>query len=158
MLDIQRKIKTSLGDWYLVASEKGLKSVLKKKQSISFDEEANLPAKKILDRAELELKIYLAGDLKKFTITLDIEGTDFQKKVWQQLTKIPYGQTRSYQEIAKSIKQPKACRAVGTANGKNPLTIIIPCHRVISASGELGGYSGGLTTKVKLLAIEGVKI
>lgn len=157
MFDVQRKIKTSVSEWYLVASEKGLRSVLRDRQNISFDESQNLKIKKILDQAEDQLLRYFSGQLKEFTVPLDIQGTDFQKKVWQQLAKIPYGKTCSYQEIAKKIKQPKACRAVGTANGKNPLTIIIPCHRVIASNGSIGGYSGGLPMKVKLLALEGIK-
>ena len=85
-----------------------------------------------------------------------MHGTDFQKQVWNQLCKIPYGNTVAYKEIAEKIKNKKAVRAVGTANGKNPICIMIPCHRVISADGSLGGYSWGLSIKTKLLALEGL--
>ena len=85
---------------------------------------------------------------------MDIIGTDFQIQVWQALAQIPYGQTISYTDIAKKIKNPKAVRAVGSANGKNPLAIIVPCHRVISADGTLGGYAGGLKIKTALLNLE----
>lgn len=85
---------------------------------------------------------------------MDLIGSDFQKRVWGRLSKIPYGVTKSYKDIAKEIKNEKASRAVGTANGKNPICIIIPCHRVIAANGALGGYSGGLHIKKKLLALE----
>lgn len=156
MSQLQRKIKTKLGDWYLIASGKGLQSILREKQDISSNHK-NPKATQFLDQAEEEINQYFSGRLKEFKVPLDIQGTEFQKKVWRQLSKIPYGETCSYQDIATKIKQPKACRAVGTANGKNPLSIIIPCHRVITADGKLGGYSGGLNTKTKLLAIEGVK-
>ena len=87
-------------------------------------------------------------------MALDLEGTTFQKKVWAQLSKIPYGQTCSYKDIAKGIQNEKAVRAVGSANGKNPACIIVPCHRVIAHNGSLGGYSGGLKMKKTLLEIE----
>src|SRR5690606_34480864 len=109
---------------------------------------------RILDRAEAELVKFLDGRTKKFGVPLDIRGTDFQKSVWKQLAKIPYGETRSYKDIARALKDENASRAVGTANGKNPLCIILPCHRVIASNGTLGGYSGGLGIKKKLLRLE----
>jgi methylated-DNA-[protein]-cysteine S-methyltransferase len=84
-----------------------------------------------------------------------MQGTDFQKSVWSQLRKIPYGETRSYSQIAEAIGRPKAVRAVGTANGSNPVAIIVPCHRVIGSSGKLTGYGGGLPLKKRLLELEG---
>ena len=102
-----------------------------------------------------QLKEYFNLKRKKFYIPLDIGGTEFQMKVWNELKKIPYGKTASYKEIAESIGNVKAVRAVGKANSKNPVPIIIPCHRVIEHSGKLGGYSGGLGIKEKLLELEG---
>jgi O-6-methylguanine DNA methyltransferase len=104
----------------------------------------------------LQLREYFSGERKKFSVKLDLSGTKFQLKVWKELTKIPYGRTISYKELATKTGDPKAVRAVGGANGSNPIPIIIPCHRVINANGELGGYSGGLDIKSMLLTIEGV--
>lgn len=97
---------------------------------------------------------YFSGKRKKFDIKLDIIGTDFQKAAWQALLKIPYGKTISYSDEAKILKNEKAVRAVGSANGKNKIPIIIPCHRVIAKNGKLGGYSGGLDIKEYLLNLE----
>ncbi len=105
-----------------------------------------------------QLKAYFAGKLKQFDLPLAADGTDFQKKVWQALCDVPYGETVSYGEIASSIGQPTASRAVGMANGRNPISIIVPCHRIIGRSGKLVGYGGGLDRKTKLLRIEGVAV
>lgn len=102
-----------------------------------------------------QLKEYFAGTRKEFNVPLDIEGTDFQKKVWNELQKIPYGKTISYKSLAEKLGDVKAIRAVGKANGQNPIPIIIPCHRVIGSDGSLTGYVGGLDVKEKLLEIEG---
>ncbi|HCY74326.1 MAG TPA: cysteine methyltransferase [Ignavibacteriales bacterium] len=102
-----------------------------------------------------QLKEYFAGNRKKFNVPLDIEGTDFQKKVWNELQKIPYGKTISYKSLSEKLGDVKAIRAVGKANGLNPIAIIIPCHRVIGADGSLVGYAGGLAIKEKLLHLEG---
>ena len=101
-----------------------------------------------------QIRKYLKGELKRFNCRLDFRGTPFQKKVWSQLIKIPYGETRSYGEIARAIGHPKAFRAVGSANGANPIPIIAPCHRVIESSGGLGGFGHGLPMKKRLLALE----
>jgi methylated-DNA-[protein]-cysteine S-methyltransferase len=101
-----------------------------------------------------QLEAYFAGDLRKFTVDYELEGTDFQRRVWGALEKIPYGQTRSYGEVAVAINRDGAQRAVGLANGRNPVAIIVPCHRVIGASGRLVGYGGGLDRKVRLLELE----
>jgi methylated-DNA-[protein]-cysteine S-methyltransferase len=101
-----------------------------------------------------QLKKYLEGKLRRFDCPLDFGGTPFEKKVWSELAKIPYGQTRSYKEIAKAIGHPKAFRAVGNANGKNPLPLIIPCHRVIESNGGLGGFGHGIKVKKQLLDFE----
>lgn len=101
-----------------------------------------------------QLKKYLEGKLKRFDCKLDYEGTPFQKKVWRALTRIPYGETRSYKEIARAIGHPKAFRAVGNANHKNPIPLIIPCHRVIESRGDLGGFGHGVKIKKMLLEFE----
>lgn len=104
--------------------------------------------------AAAQLEAYFAGDLIEFDVELDMVGTDFQRRVWQALTTIPYGETRSYGEIALQIGSPGASRAVGLANGHNPVGIIVPCHRVIGANGSLTGYGGGLERKRSLLELE----
>ena len=108
----------------------------------------------LIKKTYLELAEYFNGKRQIFNVPLSPEGTPFQKKVWEELKKIPYGQTATYKEIAKGIDNEKACRAVGMANNKNPIAIIIPCHRVIGSNGSLTGYAGGLTVKNKLLQIE----
>ena len=101
-----------------------------------------------------QLKKYLKGDLKRFDCKLDFKGTPFQKKVWSALGKIPYGQTRSYKEIARAIGHPKAFRAVGNTNGQNSIPLIVPCHRVIETNGGLGGFGHGIQVKRRLLDFE----
>lgn len=108
----------------------------------------------ISDGANAQLKEYFAGKRTTFDLPLHPVGTDFQKKVWSTLCDIPYGETRSYKEIATAVGNEKACRAVGMANNKNPIAIIIPCHRVIGANGSLVGYAGGLDMKRSLLELE----
>ncbi|NUQ98955.1 MAG: methylated-DNA--[protein]-cysteine S-methyltransferase [Streptomyces sp.] len=104
--------------------------------------------------AEEQLEAYFSGDLKKFTLELHLHGTPFQRTVWDQLRQIPYGETRSYGELAAALGNPSASRAVGLANGKNPIGIIVPCHRVVGANGSLTGYGGGLDRKQRLLDFE----
>lgn len=111
----------------------------------------------ILQRAEDQLNEYFSGKRSAFDIPLEPKGTVFQKQVWQQLLKIPYGQHITYGEQARYLGRPTAARAVGAANGKNPIGIIIPCHRVIGASGHLTGFAGGLGIKRQLLELEGVR-
>ena len=101
-----------------------------------------------------QLRLYFAGSLQTFDLPLELIGTEFQKRVWAALRTIPYGETRSYTEIAMQIGAPRAVRAVGAANGRNPIPIIVPCHRVIGASGSLVGFGGGLEWKRKLLDLE----
>jgi len=101
-----------------------------------------------------QLRLYFAGELQAFDLPLELIGTDFQKRVWSALVTIPYGKTRSYTEIAAQIGAPRAVRAVGAANGRNPIPIIVPCHRVIGASGSLVGFGGGLEWKRLLLDLE----
>jgi O-6-methylguanine DNA methyltransferase len=102
-----------------------------------------------------ELEEYFAGKRRKFTFRLDLRGTDFQQACWQALLAIPYGETRSYADIARAVGKPNAFRAVGMANNRNPIAIVIPCHRVIASDGTLCGYGGGLDVKRKLLELEG---
>jgi methylated-DNA-[protein]-cysteine S-methyltransferase len=109
-----------------------------------------------LATAVRQLSEYFAGTRRTFDLPLRLQGTDFQKRVWQELTEIPYGQTWSYGELAKRIDNPSASRAVGLANGRNPISILVPCHRVIGADGSLTGYGGGLDRKRWLLAHEGL--
>ena len=110
--------------------------------------------KGVLNSVRKELDAYFAGRLKTFSTGLAFHGTAFQNAVWKQLTRIPYGETISYLELAKRIDNPKAVRAVGLANGANPIAIIVPCHRVIGSNGSLTGFGGGLPTKRALLELE----
>jgi methylated-DNA-[protein]-cysteine S-methyltransferase len=102
-----------------------------------------------------QLEEYFSGRRRHFDLPLDLRGTEFQKRCWRELLKIPYGETRSYAEIARAIGNPSAVRAVGLANGQNPIAIIVPCHRVIGSDGSLTGYGGGLDVKRRLLELEG---
>jgi methylated-DNA-[protein]-cysteine S-methyltransferase len=104
-----------------------------------------------------QLGEYFAGGRRKFTLPLDLRGTDFQKRCWKELLRIPYGETRSYAEVARAVGSPRAYRAVGQANHYNPIAIVVPCHRVLAAGTALGGYGGGLATKAFLLRLEGAE-
>ena len=159
MNQAQYALNTKIGTLYLVASEKGLQSVLFHKQPYPLISRLNLSNKVDcnLDAAATQLQEYLDGKREKFNLKLDINGTEFQQQVWKALSEIPFGKTLSYKDIAHKIRNPKAVRAVGTANGRNPLCIIVPCHRVIAANGTLGGYTAGLNIKKKLLTLESIK-
>ena len=148
----QWKMNSILGPLYLVASESGLRGIFFEKQNAELIKDVK--NNKILKSTHTQLEEYFAGKRKSFDLPMDFEGTPFQKTVWKELLRIPYGKTCSYKDVASKIKNQKAFRAVGTANGKNPICIIIPCHRVIAADGTLGGYSGGLAIKKKLLKME----
>lgn len=126
---------------------------------INFNTRYNIEEKEteLIKKTYKQIDEYLSGKRKTFDIPIKFKGTEFQNKVWKELTKIPYGETRSYKQIAEGIGNPKACRAVGTANHNNPIAIIVPCHRVIGANNKLVGYAGGLCTKEKLLEIEKLK-
>ena len=110
-----------------------------------------------LQQAMDELRRYLKGEHVQFSCPLDLHGTAFQVEVWEELFRIPYGETRTYAEIARAIGRPMAIRAVGAANGANPVAIIVPCHRVIGSNGTLTGYGGGLPAKAWLLSLEGIQ-
>lgn len=109
----------------------------------------------LLQETARQLREYFAGSRQRFDLPLDFTGTDFQREVWSALLTIPFGETRSYGEIARQIGKPQAVRAVGAANGRNPISIVAPCHRVIGASGRLTGFAGGLPAKQLLLKLEG---
>lgn len=134
----------------LFSSEEDLKDQVKEDYIIEETQLIKL-VKKQLDE-------YFEGTRKQFDLPLMPEGTDFQKKVWEALTEIPYGETTSYKEIGQKIGCPKGSRAVGLANNRNPIAVIIPCHRVIGGDGKLVGYGGGLPIKEKLLTLEGVVV
>jgi methylated-DNA-[protein]-cysteine S-methyltransferase len=120
------------------------------------DDWIDSPTLPVLLQLRTELDEYFAGTRKSFSVKLAPEGTAFQRAAWTALTKIPFGETRSYGEQAASIGNPKAVRAIGAANGKNPIAIVVPCHRVIGANGTLTGYAGGLDKKEFLLKLEGI--
>lgn len=154
---VYKIMKSPVGDLKLVASDKGLAAILwendsPKRVRLSIAGEDRRHA--VLVETERQLAEYFSGTRKAFTVPLDFNGTDFQKSVWQALLEIPFGQTRSYGEIAKSLGNAKAMRAVGAANGKNPISIIAPCHRVIGSTGQLTGFAGGLEVKARLLELE----
>ncbi len=150
-------IKSPVGLITLIASEKALVSLLWPSSSAKLElpEKTIKKENSILTATTTQLEEYFAGKRKIFDLPLDPQGTEFQKLVWQQLAKIPYGKFISYGEQARRLGRPKAARAVGAANGKNPISIIIPCHRVLGASGTLTGYAGGLEVKQRLLRLEG---
>lgn len=153
MEKVQRKINSKIGPLYLVVSANFLHGIFWKEQNLP-KEKKNSPEAMMLDKTQKQIHEYLEGQREDFDIPLMLEGTEFQKRVWAQLQKIPYGETRSYKQIATALKDPNACRAVGTANGRNPISIIVPCHRVINEGGKLGGYAGGLDIKERLLRLE----
>lgn len=147
-----------VGQLTLVASNGKLNAILwevERANRVRLGELNKANDSPILLEAERQLQEYFAGTRNRFELELDFTGTDFQKQVWQALLTIPFGETRSYSQIAQQIGNPKAVRAVGAANGRNPISIVAPCHRVIGASGELTGFAGGLEAKQYLLALEG---
>jgi methylated-DNA-[protein]-cysteine S-methyltransferase len=157
MTHFYKTVKSPVGELKLVASDKGLTAILwenddpKRVRRGTLIEDREHP---VLKRAERQLQEYFAGHRTTFDLNLDFVGTDFQKKVWKALLAIPFGQTRSYAQIANKIGNPKAARAVGAANGKNPISIVAPCHRVIGSNGDLTGFAGGLDAKQYLLSHE----
>ena len=149
-------METPVGKLRLVASNKGLTAIDVKATYSKLATKPDGRAQKILAETRKQLTQYFAGDRKKFDVPFDLSGTPFQLKAWKTLTRIPYGKTISYGEQAKAMRKAKAVRAVGSANGKNPIPIIIPCHRVIASNGGLGGYSLGLKMKRQLMKLEGI--
>ena len=154
-------IDSPVGELKLVASDKGLAAILwqnERPNRVRLSPLSEEPDNPILLETERQLGEYFAGKLKAFTVPLDFKGTEFQKSVWRALLTIPFGETRSYAEIARQIGRPAAFRAVGAANGRNPISIIAPCHRVVGSNGELTGYAGGLAAKERLLGLERGKV
>lgn len=154
MVEAQRTIPSPVGDLVLTASETGLTGVhfpTSRTQPRSLRRGTN----DLLSRVAAQLEEYFAGTRTTFDLPLEPSGTDFQLSVWELLRKIPYGVTTSYGELARRLGDPKATRAVGAANGANPIPIIVPCHRVVGSKGELTGFGGGLDRKRWLLEHEG---
>lgn len=152
-----KTMPSPVGALTLVASDAGLTAILWENDrpgrvKLGAMEEA--PEHPVLAEAERQIQEYFAGERTSFSVPLDFRGTDFQKSVWAALLTIPFGETRSYGEIARQIGRPGASRAVGAANGRNPLSIVAPCHRVIGTNGALTGFAGGLAAKELLLGIE----
>jgi methylated-DNA-[protein]-cysteine S-methyltransferase len=155
-----KMVASPIGGLKLVASKHGLAAILWEEDAprrVRLNIVANDENHPVLLEAERQLKEYFSARRKAFYLKLDFAGTEFQKKVWQALLTIPFGETRSYAQIAKQIGSPNAMRAVGAALGKNPISIVAPCHRVIGSTGELTGFAGGLEAKAYLLGLEGVK-
>ncbi len=146
--------ETRIGRIGILDNGKAVTGLLFAKDMLIAVEGACIQETALIRKTAAQLMEYLAGKRRTFEIPMALEGTPFQRKVWEALALIPYGETRSYAEIAGSIGQPKACRAVGMANNRNPLAVIVPCHRVIGADGKLVGYAGGLDIKQKLLELE----
>ena len=148
-------LRSPVGRLLLVGNHQGLKMLIFQdgKHPQAIDSQWKKDRRPLQDIIA-QLEAYFEGDLTKFSVKLSPDGTDFQQKVWKALRRIPYGKTVSYGEIAKQIGNPNASRAVGAANGQNPISIIVPCHRVIGASGRLVGYGGGLPIKQSLLELE----
>lgn len=151
------EIASPVGLLKLVANDHALVAVLWENENpnrVRLAEWVEQPDHPILIKAKNQLEEYFIGTRKQFDLPLEFEGTEFQKKVWQALLTIPFSETRSYQQIAAQIGNIKAVRAVGAANGKNPISIIAPCHRVVGANGKLVGFAGGLKNKEILLSLE----
>ena len=142
--------KSDLGYIRIECNEDSLTGVSIEREEFETTEEIS----DILDKAYNQIKEYFQRKRKKFDLKIYFEGTEFQKKVWNELCNIPFGETISYKQLANRIGNPKACRAVGGANNKNPIGIVIPCHRVIGSNGDLVGYAGGLDLKKWLLDFE----
>ena len=149
-------VETPLGRVVLVAGERAVEELLL--PETSPDETIPEHRNPLLCRAEKELQEYFRGERRDFDLPLAPAGTPFQQRVWQELCRIPYGRTASYGEIARRVGRPRGPRAVGQANHRNPIPILIPCHRVIAAQGAPGGYGGGLDIKIRLLKLEGTRM
>ena len=150
-----RTIETPIGPLLIAGDDAGLRFLLFSRGRKPVETEAGWePDRGLLKEPVKQLTAYFAGRLRAFDVPLAPQGTPFQMEVWRSLCDIPYGETTSYGELARRIGNPKAVRAVGLANGSNPISIIIPCHRVIGSNGSLVGYGGGLPIKQALLALE----
>lgn len=149
-----KKMESPIGVLYLAQDEKGICNIAFSEAEILLKDEGIYQDTELLEEAKRQLFEYFQGKRKQFELPLSMKGTDFQKRVWECLLQIPYGETCSYGQIAAMAGNPKACRAVGMANNRNPVSIVVPCHRVIGANGSLVGYGGGLDIKEKLLRLE----
>ena len=152
-----RTIDSPVGKLKLVASDDGLVAVLwenDRPTRVRLGDCTEVEAHPVLRHAEQELAEYFAGRRTAFSVPLDLRGTPFQQGVWEALRAIPFGETRSYGQLARQLGRATASRAVGAANGRNPLSIIVPCHRVVGSSGKLTGFAGGLDRKAHLLRLE----
>jgi methylated-DNA-[protein]-cysteine S-methyltransferase len=155
-----KTVDSPIGRLKLVATDEGLAGILWETdhpRHARLNVEAEDDAHPVLVETERQLEEYFAGQRTAFTMKLDLAGTAFQRKVWNALLTIPFGETRSYGQIARQIGNPAAARAVGAANGRNPVSIVAPCHRVLGATGRLTGFAGGLDAKAHLLALERAK-
>lgn len=144
-------VETHLGRFSIVGSDEAVTALSLPGRPVPEDAEQETP---VLSEAKQQLLAYLHGQRRVFDLPLNPVGTEFQRKVWKALSSIPYGETRTYGQIAMEIDRPKAVRAVGQANNRNPIPIFIPCHRVVGADGSLTGYAGGLKLKEHLLTLE----
>ena len=156
-----RTVLLPVGELTLAASDTGLAAVLwpdDEPRRVRLPALAPHPAHPILLQAERQLHEYFIGRRRAFTVPLDLSGTPFQREVWHALLTIPFGETRTYSQIARQIGRPNAARAVGAANGRNPVSIIVPCHRAVGANGDLTGFAGGLDVKRYLLDFEGARL
>jgi methylated-DNA-[protein]-cysteine S-methyltransferase len=147
-----------VGELKLVATDDGLAAILWQDDDpdrVRLNHLCEDKKHSVLVEAERQLNEYFGGKREAFTLKLDFAGTQFQTQVWRALLTIPFGETRSYGQIARQIGKPNAARAVGAANGKNPISIVAPCHRVVGSTGKLTGFAGGLEAKAQLLALEG---
>ena len=154
---VSTEMDSPVGVLTLVASSAGLRAILWPKERtgrVVFPEDPTPGSHEILEVARTQLREYLALERTEFDVPFDMVGTDFQIGVWLGLTKIPYGQTRTYGDLATDLDRPGAARAVGAATGRNPLSIIVPCHRLVGTNGKLTGFAGGLETKKWLLEHE----
>ena len=150
----QLEIQSLIGPIFIIASKKLIHSITNKRNSRYEMVDSKDSFYPILVKAQEQIQDYLAGKRKKFNLPFAFQGTLFQESIWSEISRIPYGKKISYKELAERIKKPQAARAVGTAVGKNPLCLIIPCHRIIGSNGEIGGFSMGAETKKKLLKLE----
>ena len=154
---VYKQMASPVGKLTLAATDGGLAAILWENDRpgrVHLEMSAEEPAHPVLVEAERQLNEYFAGRRTTFDLKLDVSGTAFQRTVWNALLTIPFGETRSYAQIARQIGSPTAARAVGAANGRNPVSIVTPCHRVLGSSGALTGFAGGLAIKARLLALE----
>lgn len=153
-----REVKSPVGKLKIVASDEGLRAILWPDDDparVRFETAPRLSSTPLIASVTEQLDDYFAGRRTRFEVELDLRGTDFQLAVWRELVRIGYGRTTTYGDLAKRVGRPTGARAVGAAVGRNPVSIVVPCHRVIGANGQMTGFAGGLASKTRLLTIEG---